>query len=431
MRILFLCQYFPPEMGAPAARTHEHARKWAEMGHEVTVVCGLPNHPDGVVPQRYRGTALFRETIDGVNVLRCWLYTTPNRGVFKRSISFMTFMLSAMFFGSFFSGKCDVVVATSPQMLCGFAGYFVSRIKGKPFVLEVRDLWPKQIIDLGAVKNPLIIGLLQWVEMFMYRKAAAVVTVAPATTQEIAGRGIDPAKLYTITNGINEDFFTPMERDAWPRENYKWGEKTVVMYIGTHGLSQGLTTILDTAEMLSTREDIHFVFAGTGAERDMLIERARKRGLKNVEFLKMQEKVDMPAFYAAADICLVPLKKRDVFLFNIPSKMFEIMACGRPIVLGALGQARALLDEAGGGLAVEPEDAAAYRDAILKLADDPALRAHYGARGRAHVVAHYSRAQKARDFIVCLERATGAAVKQAAVVTDTPHPAPGAEDHGA
>lgn len=393
-------------MGAPAARTHEHARKWAELGHDVTVVCGLPNHPDGIVPEKYRGTMLYRENIDGVNVLRCWLYTTPNRGVFKRSISFMTFMLSAMFFGSFFSPQCDVVVATSPQMLCGFAGYFVSRVKRRPFVLEVRDLWPKQIIDLGAVKNGAIIGLLQWVEEFMYRKAAAIVTVAPATTEEIVSRGFPREKLFTITNGINEDFFCPKGRDTWPREKFGWGDKIVVMYIGTHGLSQGLLTILDTAKLLADRTDIHFVFAGTGAEREMLMERAKEMGLGNTEFLPMQTKYDMPDFYAAADICLVPLKRRDVFLYNIPSKMFEIMACARPMILGALGQARKLLDAAQAGIAVEPENPLAYHDAILALADNPELRARLGQNGREHAVAHYSRAQKARDFITCLETAT-------------------------
>lgn len=404
VRILFLCQYFPPEMGAPAARTHEHARRWVELGHEVTVVCGLPNHPDGVVPEKYRGTLLYREQIDGVDVLRCWLYTTPNRGVFKRSISFATFMLSGMFFGSFFSGPCDVVVSTSPQMLCGFAGYFVSRLKQRPFVLEVRDLWPQQIIDLGAVRNRLIIGLLQWVEMFMYRRAAAVVTVAPATTDEIAGRGIPREKLFTITNGIDEAFFTPQPRTSWPRERFGWGDKVVVMYIGTHGLSQGLITILQTALMLSARDDIHFVFAGTGAEREMLMEEAQRMGLPNIEFLPMQVKDNMPAFYAAADICLVPLKRRDVFLYNIPSKMFEIMACGRPMIVGALGQARALLEASGAGIAVEPEVAAAYRDAIVKLADDPDLRATMGERGRAHAVGGYSRMQKAREYVACLEQ---------------------------
>lgn len=391
-------------MGAPAARTYEHARRWVELGHQVTVVCGLPNHPDGIVPEKYRGTLLFREQIDGVDVLRCWLYATPNRGVFKRSIAFTTFMLSGMFFGAFFSGACDVVVATSPQMLCGFAGYFVSRFKRRPFVLEVRDLWPQQIIDLGAVKSGVIIGLLKWVEMFMYRRAAAVVTVAPATTDEIAGRGIPKNKLFTITNGIDEAFFSPRPRTAWPRERYGWGEKIVVMYIGTHGLSQGLITILQTALMLSARDDIHFVFAGTGAEREMLIAEAARMGLSNIDFLPMQVKDDMPEFYAAADICLVPLKRRDVFLYNIPSKMFEIMACARPMIVGALGQARALLEASGAGIAVEPENAAAYRDAIVALADDPALRAACGARGREHAVTEYSRLQKAKDYATCLEQ---------------------------
>ena len=404
MRILFLCQYFPPEMGAPAARTFEHARHWVHEGHEVTVVCGLPNHPDGIVPQKYRGTLLYREMIDGVNVLRCWLYTTPNRGVFRRSICFMSFMLSSMFFGSFFAPKCDVVVATSPQILCGFAGLVVSLLKRRPFVLEVRDLWPKQIIDLGAVRNRFIIGLLSWIEMLMYRRARAVVTVAGATRDEIVSRGIPADKVYTITNGINEEFFRPLDRMVPVRQTCGWGNKLIVMYIGTHGLSQGLVTILDTAKMLEYRHDIHFVFVGTGAEREMLIRRAREMGLENIDFLSMQPKDRMPEFYAAADICLVPLKKRDVFLYNIPSKMFEIMACGRPIVLGAQGQAKQLLDEAQAGVAVEPENAEAFTKAVLELADDSERRRTYGANGRAHMVAHYSRNSKALSYIHCLDQ---------------------------
>ena len=390
-------------MGAPSARTFEHARRWAECGHDVTVVCGLPNHPDGVVPQRYRGTLLYRERIEGINVLRCWLYATPNRGVVKRSIAFLSFMFSAMFFGSFFSGKCDVVVATSPQLLCGLAGYVVSVLKRKPFVLEVRDLWPKQIIDLGAVKNRLVIGLLTWLEMFLYRRAKAIVTVAPATQEEIASRGIPAEKVHCITNGIDQDFFQPMERMGRLRETTGWGSKFIVLYIGTHGLSQGLIHILDTAKILADHEDILFVFAGQGAEREMLIERGEQMGLENVHFLAMQPKEMMPSFYAVADVCLVPLKKRDVFLYNIPSKMFEIMACARPTILGVKGQAEQLLEAAKAGITVEPEDAQAFADAILKLKEDPALRKTYGANGRSHAVEHYSRNRKADDYIECLE----------------------------
>jgi glycosyltransferase involved in cell wall biosynthesis len=402
VRILFLCQYFPPEMGAPAARTFEHAREWARAGHQVTVVCGKPNHPDGIIPPKYRGPLLYREDIEGIRVLRCWLYATPNRGVIKRSVAFMTFMFSSMFFGAFFSGRCDVVVATSPQLLCAIAGWAVSVLKWKPFVFEVRDLWPKQIIDLGAVRNRFIIALLKSAEMFLYRRARRIVVVAPATREEIAARGIPAGNIHTITNGINDRFFQPKDRMVALRDTYGWGGDIIVMYIGTHGLSQGLSTVIEAAELLRDRKDIRFVFAGQGAEREMLMRIARERGLANVQFLPMQSKERMPDFYAAADICLVPLKKRDYFLYNIPSKMFEIMACARPIVLGVQGQALEVLNAAGAGVAVEPENARAYADAIRELAGDPGRRAELGRNGRAHAVEFYSRRQKAADYLVLL-----------------------------
>lgn len=402
MRILFFCQYFTPEVGAPAARTHEHARRWVDRGHQVTVLCGLPNHPDGIVPPAYRGRWLYRETIDGIQVLRCWFVVAPNRGVFKRCISFLSFMVSAVGFGIVATGKCDVVVGTTPQMLCALGGYLVSRVKRRPFVLEVRDLWPKHIIDLGTITNPIVIRGLQRLEMFLYRRSRAVITVSEASRRYIEERGIAPEKLFTITNGIDEELFVPKEKNGL-RSARGWSDKFVVLYIGTHGLSQGLDTILDTAKFLADDSRFHFVFVGSGAEWDKLIEQARVRGLRNTEFLPSQPKAAMPDFYAAADACLVPLKKRDVFRYNIPSKMFEIMACARPIILGAEGQARQLLEEAHAGIAVEPENAAAYRDAIMQLAADPALCERFGANGRAHVVAHYTRNSKADEFLDCLQ----------------------------
>ncbi|MFP4502464.1 MAG: glycosyltransferase family 4 protein [Candidatus Hydrogenedentota bacterium] len=407
MRILFLCQYFPPEMGAPAARTFEHAREWVRAGHQVTVVCGKPNHPDGVIAPKYRGPLLYREEIEGITVLRCWLYATPNRGVVRRSISFLSFMVSSMFFAAFFSGRCDVVIATSPQLLCAVSGWAASIMKWRPFVFEVRDLWPKQIIDLGLVKNRGIIALLRFAEMFLYRRASAVVLVAPATLEEVAGRGVPRDKLHVVTNGIDEHFFQPRDRMMPLRDTYGWGDDIVVLYIGTHGLSQGLSHVIEAAGQLRGRRDMRFVFAGEGAERAMLMRRAREKGLQNVQFLPMQPKEHMPAFYAAADICLVPLKRGPYFRCNIPSKMLEIMACARPIVLGAEGQAREVLQAADAGIAVEPENPAAYAGAIATLADDPALRRQFGESGRAHVVVHYSRRKKAAQYIALLERLTG------------------------
>ena len=401
MRILFFCQYFPPEVGAPAARTHEHARRWVERGHEVTVLCGLPNHPDGIVPPAYRDHWLYREEVDGIQVLRCWFFVAPNRGVFKRCLSFLSFMLSAIGFGIAATGKCDVLIGTTPQMLCALGGYFVACVKGRPFVLEVRDLWPKHIIDLGTITNPIIIRGLQRLEMFLYRRSKAVITVSDASRHHIEARGIAPEKLFTITNGIDENFFVPKEKGGL-RATHGWSDKFVILYIGTHGLSQGLGTILDTATLFASESRYQFVFVGSGAEWEGLRAEALRRNLPNITFLPSQPKAAMPDFYAAADLCLVPLKKRDVFRYNIPSKMFEIMASARPIILGAEGQARQLLNEAEAGIAVEPENAEAYRDAIVELAGDPALCEQFGKNGRAHVVAHYTRDRKADEFLECL-----------------------------
>lgn len=389
-------------MGAPAARTHEHARRWVAQGHDVTVICGVPNHPYGIVPDAYRGKWLYREEIDGIHVLRCHFFVAPNRGVFKRCLSFLSFMLSASFFGITSTGKCDVVIGTTPQMLCALGGYVVSCFKRRPFILEVRDLWPKHIIDLGTITNPLVIRGLKGLEMFLYRQSKAVIAVAEASRAHIESRGIPSSKLFTVTNGIDETFFVPMPKNGVRAEN-GWTDNFVVLYMGTHGLSQGLETILETAALLQDDQRYHFVFVGSGAEWDVLRDGAEAQALANVTFLPFQEKARMPAFYAAADVCLVPLKKRDVFRYNIPSKMFEIMACARPIILGATGQARQLLEEAQAGVAVEPEDARAFRDAIVRLATCPEEGARWAQNGREHVVAHYTRNEKADAFMACIE----------------------------
>ncbi len=405
MRILFLCQYFPPEPGAPAARVHEHAREWARLGHEVTVVCGLPHYPAGVVAPEYRGRLLAEERVDGVRVLRCWLYATPNRGVLRRSLSFATFLASATLAALFRGGRADVVCATSPQLLCGLAGWLAAALRRRPFVFEVRDLWPQQIVDLGVITHPLVIGPLRALEGFLYRRARAVVTVAPATTEELAGRGVPREKLHTIPNGIDLEFFRPGPRENAVRREHCGGADFVALYIGAHGLSQGLEVVVDAAERLCARRDIRFVLAGDGARRDAVAALAREKGLENITFLPAQPKALMPEFYAAADVCLVPLLRRGVFLTNIPSKMFEIMACARPMILGALGQARALMEEAGAGVAVPPEDGAALAGAVAALADDPDRRAALGAAGRRHAERCCNRSDRAAEYAEVLRAA--------------------------
>ncbi len=399
MRILFLCQYFPPEPGAPAARTHEHAREWVRLGHDVTVVCGLPHYPEGVVPPAYRGRLLFEEQMDGIRVLRCWLFATANRGAVLRSLSFVTFLFTATIAALFRAGPCDVVAATSPQMLCGLAGWIVAALKRRPFVLEVRDLWPKQIVDLGVITNPLLVRPLYRLERFLYRHAVAIVTVAPAAAEDIITRGVPREKVFTIPNGVDLDYFRPADRLNEVREANGWGGSFIALYIGAHGLSQGLEIVIDAAEQLRERKDILFAFVGAGARKTALIAMAREKGLQNVCFLPAVPKESMPGYYAAADLCLVPLLKREVFRTNIPSKMFEIMACARPIALCAEGQALQLLQESGGGVAVPPEDAAALAKTVTDLADDPAGTLRHGEAGRTFAESHFSRAERARKYL--------------------------------
>ncbi len=404
MKILFLCQYFPPEPGAPAARTHEHAKEWVRLGHDVTVVCGIPNHPDGEVPLNYRNKYVYEEFVDGIRVLRCWFLVAANAGRVRRSIAFVTFMLAAIYWSLRQGGKADVVAATSPQLLCGLAGYTVALLKRRSFVFEVRDLWPQQIIDLGVLRNPLLIRLLRGLERFLYHRASAIITVAEAVRRELVQTGLPAEKIHTITNAIALDVFKPQPRLGAMRYRYGWGERLLVMYIGTHGLSQGLETVLAAARELEGRGDIHFVFVGSGAERESLMSAAKERDLANVEFIPSQPRPDMPDFYAAADICLVPLKHREVFLTNIPSKMFEIMACARPIILGVEGQGREILEEANAGIAVPPEDARALAAAIRALAEDPEARRRYGENGRRYVETASNRAEKARQYLELFQR---------------------------
>ncbi|MCL4694570.1 MAG: glycosyltransferase family 4 protein [Candidatus Hydrogenedentes bacterium] len=412
MKILLLTQYFPPEFGAAAARNSEHARFWAEMGHEVEVCTGFPNYPSGVVPDEYRGRLYAREKRDGYGVVRSWIYATPNRSVLKRALASLSFMNSALISGLFLCRRPDVVIASSGPFFVGPLGYLLSVFKRAPLVFEVRDILPQQAVDVGMIRNPLLIWTLQTFEEFLYRRARCVVTVAQASKDSIVSRGFQEEKFAVIENGIREDLFAPGSKTNAVREEFGWNDKFIALYVGAHGVSQGLFTLLEAAEKLRDRDDIRFVFIGDGADKPKMVGWAEQHELTNVEFLPLQPKERMPVLYAAADACFVPLRKGEYFTINIPSKIFEIMACARPIILGATGQALRIVESAGGGIAVPPEDAAAYTEAVLKLRDDSSLGERLGASGRAYVLEHFTRRQKARQYSDVLESAIGATGKR-------------------
>ncbi|MCA9511255.1 MAG: glycosyltransferase family 4 protein, partial [Myxococcales bacterium] len=349
MKILFLTHYFPPEVNAPANRTHEHARRWAADGHDVTVITGVPNHPRGELFPGYENRWLQREERDGIHVVRTWMYVTANEGFLRRTANYVLFAITAVL-ASLRVERPDVVVATSPQFFCGLAGAVVSWLRWRPFVLEVRDLWPDSIVQLGQLRSPAIVRVLEAVETALYRSAAGIVVNTRAFIDHIAGRGIARERIELVYNGIDPDLFAPQPRDeALLRANGLEGRR-VVAYIGTLGLAHGLRTILDAAERLRGDARIAFALIGDGADRAALEREVAERGLENVHLLGLRPRAEVPAWIASSDVLLVLLRDLPVFETVIPSKLFEFWAQERPIVLAAPdGECRRLVVEADAG----------------------------------------------------------------------------------
>lgn len=401
MHILFLTHYFPPEVNAPASRTYENARRWVRDGHRVTVITCAPNHPKGIIYQGYRNRWCQQEKLDGITVLRVKTYLSANKGFAKRIANYLSYMLSSTVF-SCLVRDIDVVVSTSPQFFCGLAGYFVSRARSAPWVVEIRDLWPESIIAVGAIRNRTVIDLLEGLETFMYRRADHVVAVTDAFKRHIAGRGVGRDRISVIKNGADLERFTPGPRENSFRREHGLEGKFVVSYVGTHGMAHGLNTIFETAEAMRSCEDIVFLLVGDGAEREPLLARKAELGLTNVLMLPQQPKERMPEIINASDACMVLLKKTDLFKTVIPSKIFEAMAMERPIILGVEGESREIVEEGCCGLCIEPENAAELADAIRRLRDDGKLADELGQNGRRFVSTVFNREELARRYLETL-----------------------------
>jgi len=398
MKILFLSHYFPPEVNAPATRTYEHCRRWVEMGHEVTVVSCVPHHPMGKAYPGYRNKLVHVEHRDGIKVIRLLTYITANEGFFKRTLNYVFYMVMATLAAPFLT-RPDVVVSTSPQFFNGLAGYLVSRLRRRPWLLEIRDLWPESILAVGAIRNRHIIRALEWLERFAYRKADHVVAVTEAFKRHIVALGVPEDRVTVIRNGVDLSFFDdqlPVD-EGYARELGVEG-RFVAAYVGTHGMAHGLDTLLDAARLLRHREDIVLLTAGDGAEREHLVRRVEQEQLHNVRLLGQLPKSDMPRLWSITGASLVLLKKLDLFLTVIPSKIFESMAMRCPIVLAVQGESQEIIEASGSGLCIEPENAQQLAEAIEALADDPEYRTRLGDSGHACVTREFDRARLAEQF---------------------------------
>jgi glycosyltransferase involved in cell wall biosynthesis len=378
VHILFLTDNFPPEVNAPASRTFEHCREWVKAGHRVTVVTCAPNFPKGKVFDGYRNKLWQTETMEGIRVIRVWSYITANEGFLRRILDYQSYMLSAII-ASIFVRKVDLIIGTSPQFFTACAAYVVSRYKFRPYIFELRDLWPESIKAVGAMKNERAIRFLEWVEMFLYRKSAKVVSVTRSFKDILMRRGIDGGKIEVITNGVDISQFKPRPKDPELTAKLGMQGKFVAGYIGTHGLAHGLETLLAAAERLRG-QDIVFLFLGDGARKDALKQMAAEKKLDNVVFVDSVSKADVARYWSLLDVSVIHLKKTDLFTTVIPSKLFESMGMGLPVLHGVEGESADIVREEGAGIPFEPENVDQLCDALMRLKSNPAELDEFRAR---------------------------------------------------
>ncbi len=373
MHILFLTDNFPPESNAPSIRTYEHTKEWVKEGHKVTVITCAPNFPDGKVYDGYKNSFLVKEKISSVNVWRVKTYISRNSGFFKRSIDFISFMISSFFFGLFVK-KVDIILGTSPQFFTVISAWALSKIKRKPFVFELRDIWPASITAVGAVKKGFIINLLEKIEIFLYHQSTMIVSVTKSFKEDLVKRGIERDKIRVVLNGANINFFRDSKKDDFFIEKYDLHNKFVAGYIGTHGLAHALENILYAAKYLKNKKNIKFILAGSGAQKEKLEKIILREKLNNIVMIPKQPREMMPSLLNLCDVSIVHLKNDPLFSTVIPSKIFEALAMNIPIIASMPeGEATDIILSNKVGIVVPPENPERLSDAILEMYENKDL----------------------------------------------------------
>lgn len=391
MKILFLTQYCPPEVGAPQNRIFEFAKKLKEFGHEVSILTAMPNYPKGEIFEEYRGKKTCIEEIDGIKIVRTGIYASKDKSFSKRLRNYLSFTFSSVLSGSRLIPDQDVIIVESPPLFLGWSGLVLSRRKKAKFIFNVSDLWPESAIKLDVLHNKLFIKLSYMLEEYCYKKADAVTGQTKGIVNNIIGRGFDKNKVHLITNGVDTGFFGKENRNADFRKEFEIDNKFSVCYAGILGLAQGLEVIIEAADRLRDYSDICFLLIGDGPEKSKLMNLVKEKNLTNVKFVPVQPKRNMPGIIASVDATVIPLKKLDIFKGALPSKMYEALASELPIILAVEGEAQKLIEEAQAGITVEPENGEAIAEAVLKLYNDEELRNKLGSNGRKYVIENYSR----------------------------------------
>jgi glycosyltransferase involved in cell wall biosynthesis len=400
VKIAFLTQYYPPEIGAPQGRISGLADAFIRAGHSVTVLTAMPNYPSGRIHPGYGGF-VRREVRDGAQVIRTFVYPTQRADFLHRLSSYFSFVISSAVLGTFLLERPDYLIVESPPLFLGLAGIWLSWMKRCPMIFNVADLWPETAVRIGVLRRG---SLAHWIsdrlERFCYRRARLVTGQTRAIVEDISKR-FTWCRTYHLSNGVNGRTFNPERRTTEARTMLGPSGTCVAFYAGLHGLAQGLDRVLDAAPLL-TDAPLKFVLMGDGPTKADLVRQARTRELTNVTFLDPRPTSEVPPLLAAADIVLVPLVTH--IPGATPSKLYEAMASGRPVVLVAEGEPAAVVREGEAGLVVAPGDTAALANALRTLAADPALRQRLGANGRRTAERLFNQVEIDARFVTFLEQ---------------------------
>ncbi|MBR5849284.1 MAG: glycosyltransferase family 4 protein [Bacteroidaceae bacterium] len=398
MKILFLTDNFPPEVNAPATRTFEHCREWVKAGHDVTVITCFPNYPQGKVYPGYTNSLCKTECMDGIKVVRVWSYMTANKGFIKRIIDFISFSVTSFFAGLF--RECDIIVATSPQFFTALSGRTLGFFKRKPWIMEVRDLWPDSIKAVGAMKESVVLKYFSKEEKWCYSSAKKIVVVTNSFKREIAKKGIPEDKIFVIKNGANTELFKPREKSQELLRKLGLEGKRVLGYVGTLGMAHKIDFLIDCVKDL---DDYALMILGNGAEKENIQQKIENEGIKNVVLLDSVPKNEVAEYIALQDAALVNLRKSSLFTTVIPSKIFETASMRIPIMLGVDGEAREMVEEFGAGLFYEPENREDFLEKLNTLFSSPEVYKNC-CDGGEKLAAAYDRKRLAAEMLEIISK---------------------------
>ena len=402
MNILIVHQYYLGKKDAGGSRWNQFAKYWSQMGHKVTVLAGTVHYATGQKLPDYKGRFVVREKgTENVEILRCYVSESYNKSFIGRFWAYLSFSISSIWAGLFHTGRCDVIICTSPPLTVGLTGWILSSLKRIPMVFEVRDLWPESAIDTGVLTNKWLIKMSCWLEKKSYSSSSWINVLTPAFEKALVKKkGISPDKISMIPNGADIDIVKPGPRDNWVREKYKFNNKFVVTYVGAHGVANALMQLVEAGKILKEKDQqVQIVLVGDGMEKPKLIEAIRKFGLDNVTFIDPVPKSQITDYLNASDVCTAVLKKCDTFKTVYPNKVFDYMSAAKPTIVAIDGIARELVEDAEAGLYVEPENPQSFAEAVLKLKGNAELCTTYGKNGLDFVRQNFNRHTLAKNYI--------------------------------